>query len=271
MDCGELRDRLRAGSVPTGPGLRAHLERCEHCAELLRDEGELGRALGRSELAGELDETSLWRDMDRALARESGLRAWLRSRSTRFRIGIAVAATIAITMVGAAGLREDWRTFPVALKVFWALLLATAISTSLPLAIVSLGRGSPGATRVIGLAVIGVAVPFGLAFVPGSSGAQSALGNIYTEFVARVGACLAYGLSLSVPVAALLWALDREDHPPLNRLVLMATTAGLAGNVALFLHCSIRHPEHIVAGHAALGVVLALMGALLLRLRGAHG
>jgi hypothetical protein len=271
VDCGELRDMLRTGSVPTGPELSAHLEKCEHCAELLRDEGELGRALGRSEPVSDLDEASLWSDVNRAVTQESGLRAWLRSRSTTLRITIGIAAVVAITTVGASGLRADWATFPASLKVLWALLLTMAILASLPLAVVSLARGGASMARVVGLAIVGLAVPAALAFVPGASGTHSALGSFDSAFGAHVSGCLVYGLSLSVPFAVLLWALDREDYPPPYRLVMMATTAGLAGNVALFLHCSIRHPEHIVVGHAALGIVLALMSALLVRLRGAHG
>jgi len=267
MDCGELRDMLRAGSLPSGPGVAAHLARCEHCTELLRNEGDLGRALGRTEGSGELDEPSLWSDVRQAVERESGLRAWLRSRPTPERLAIAFAAAAIPALLAARGPRTDWATYPVLLKLAWGVLPVIVLSAALPRIVFSLDRETPGAWRRVALAALGIALPFGLALYPTDIAHAVPAGSAGSDFGLRAVTCFGFGMALAAPFFVLLWALDRADRIPASRVVLAGTSAGLVGNLALFLHCPIRHPEHLVAGHAMLGLALILAGVLLLRPR----
>src|SRR5262245_58503676 len=89
MDCTEIRDALLAGSLPAGPGVDAHLRDCAACSELLENGGALGRALSRSE-APAVSGEELFASLERAVRAESGPRAWLRSRPTPLRAGVAL-------------------------------------------------------------------------------------------------------------------------------------------------------------------------------------
>src|SRR5262245_35960030 len=99
MDCAEIRDALLAGSVPSGPEVEAHVRGCSACEELLADEGALGRALSRNETPA-IASDELFASLERRVLAESGPRAWLRSRPTPVRAGVALLAGATVVAIG---------------------------------------------------------------------------------------------------------------------------------------------------------------------------
>src|SRR5665213_1399730 len=78
------------GEVPSGAAVKRHLRVCGHCAELFDNSGELGLRLASvgSEAAGST--SSQLAENESLLAQERGLRAFLRSRSTRVRWALSL-------------------------------------------------------------------------------------------------------------------------------------------------------------------------------------
>jgi len=90
-------------------------------------------------------------------------------------------------------------------------------------------------------------VPILAAFAPATemsrqAGAGGALG------------CFGYGALLTLPIAALLWAFDRDQRPSLRTVCLSAAGLGLCANLLLELHCGNGNAAHVLLGHASLGV-----------------
>jgi hypothetical protein len=85
-----------------------------------------------------------------------------------------------------------------------------------------------------------------------------------SDFAARAFACFAYGGAIAAPWLGLLWALERGARLTQRRAMLAFAAAGLLANAALLFHCPITHVAHRVWGHASIGIVLAVLGALLI-------
>jgi hypothetical protein len=67
--------------------------------------------------------------------------------------------------------------------------------------------------------------------------------------------CLRFGLCVALPVFGASHLLARETP---YATWMAAAAAGLAGNLALQLHCPITEPVHLLAGHASVGLVMLL-------------
>jgi uncharacterized membrane protein len=79
----------------------------------------------------------------------------------------------------------------------------------------------------------------------------------YTQTQATVG-CFVIGAFTGVLVVLVLRALDRTAHDSRPAGVLAAVTGGVAGNLALELHCPVTAPAHLLLGHATVGFMLVL-------------
>lgn len=78
-------------------------------------------------------------------------------------------------------------------------------------------------------------------------------------FFLHAGACLLFGLAAALPTFVACHVLGRGA--PLTSWI-AAMVSGVVGNFALQLHCPIREHAHLLAGHAALGVVVVAYVAL---------
>ncbi len=257
--CQPAHAALRRGVRPSeDPALAGHLAGCPACATLA----------GGPALVGALDAAApatapvgAWlAEAEAMLARERGPRAWLHSRTTAQRTGLAAAgAGLVPLLVWLAWRRIDAGVYPtgrllldvgvVLLPAAWLLVAAMRPlhRPAWPRAVAWLG---------LGLAVAGVLA--GAWLEPAHHAHPASLAGTGPQLVPRALACLAFGTGLGLP--ALLWlvALARGGERP----SLLAVVAGLAGGVAIFLHCPIVAPEHLVLGHApVMLVVLALMTA----------
>jgi hypothetical protein len=102
-------------------------------------------------------------------------------------------------------------------------------------------------TDYVGLLTFALAVPALAAFAPATELSRQA---------ASSGAfgCFGYGALFTLPIALLLWALDRNDRASLRTICLSAAALGLSANVLLELHCGNGNAAHVLFGHASLGV-----------------
>src|SRR5882724_8291272 len=97
------------GEVPSGPSVDEHRKTCGQCAELCKDSGTLGRRLASlgSQATGS---TSLQlTETESLLERERGLRAFLRSRSTRVRWLLSLSLPALLLARELLRKRAPWR------------------------------------------------------------------------------------------------------------------------------------------------------------------
>ena len=121
----------------------------------------------------------------------------------------------------------------------------------------------PGVSRRIGVlaragaAAIGFAVPLAMALLaPAHTVHAASLEGQGADFWPRALACLGFGLAIAVPVLVTAWLLERFPGARPMLWVLASGLGGLAGNLALHVHCPITSMAHLLAGHASVGVVL---------------
>lgn len=257
MDCAEIRDRLRAGELPAGEAAERHLGRCAACRELVENGAAVGRALARepAETVGSV-EPDVWASLERRLAAEKGVRAWLRSRATSGRVLVAGAGATAIMLVawlvgGGVRLAEA--------SALWLGIFFAAAGVGLAVVLAPLGRPRLGRAPSTALAIAGLGLPllYALSSVALAGPAPDPGGP---GFAARAFGCFAFGAMLSIPFLLVLWLLDRQDFGLSRLLVRAGAVSGLVANGALVLHCPDTSPLHLVAGHAAVGLVLVLLG-----------
>lgn len=259
MDCAEIRDSFRQGALQPNAALQAHLAECQHCRELFEQDAEVGRSLG-SEAALPLPfPEPLFGPIEARLARETGLRAWLRSRPTRLRFTLVlVTVLLAVALGGALRLRSDFGAYPrerlVLLLGVYLLGILAAVGKELSRA---LRRGS--LVDHFGLLLVALGLPFLVALAPATEASRS---------LGPEGAlnCFSYGALLTLPAAALLWAFDRDDQLSVRTVCLSAAALGISANLVLELHCPNGNLRHVLLGHASLGLGWLLAWALTRRL-----
>jgi hypothetical protein len=117
---------------------------------------------------------------------------------------------------------------------------------------VSVRRGSLGDFGWLVTAAL--ALPFLVAFAPPTELSRS---------FGPGGAlnCFSYGALLTLPIAALLWAFDRDDRLSLRTVCLSAAALGLSANLILELHCPSGNFVHVLLGHASLGIAWLVLWA----------
>lgn len=261
MDCREVRDALLRGEIPEGPEVQAHLGGCPACNALLADQAALGQRLGQGEpLEPAFALTSLLAEVEQSLGRERGVRAWLRSLSTPWRIACALGSVgVVAAFVLVYRPRPDLSAYPIdrmALTVaFYALLIGGAFALELrPLQ----RRALPRWVRPV-LAGIALLVPVAFAFAPS---AEVVAVHVPGSFMHLALGCFMFGLALTVPVLVLLFSLDRRAHRSFGVVVLAAAAGGLVANLGLALHCPITNVAHVLVGHATIGLILIMVYVL---------
>ena len=252
MDCATIRDAFVKGITLPPDAVQEHLKVCPHCRELFEHDAELGRSLASQASLALPFPDEFFEQLEARVARETGPRAWLRSRPTSLRgMFVVLSVLLVILFGGIAKQRPDFVDYPtlrVALVLgSYFVVIVLAASKELTLAP---RRG--GFAEHPALVFGGLALPFLIAFMPATeasrhAGPEGALG------------CFGYGALLTLPVALLLWAFDRDDRPSLRTVGLSAVALGLSANLALELHCPSGNALHLLLGHASIGV--AWLGA----------
>jgi len=247
MDCPQIRDSFVNGAPLPLERVQEHLAACPHCRELFAREGELGRSLGAHESSGLPLADGLFEQIEQRLARETGPRAWLRSRPTSQRFMLVLLPLV--LLLSAGGLlqrRADFAHYPLSRVALLLCIYFIAI-------VLAFGKELSEAPRrdafgdYLGLLAFALAVPVLAAFAPATE---------LSRFADSGGAanCFRYGALLTLPIAALLWAIDRDERPSMRTVCLSAAALGLSANLLLELHCENGNTVHVLLGHASLGV-----------------
>lgn len=254
VTCRDLHRALREGRPPSDAE-RAHAATCAACAELISGDDPLVRALVAAHAPD--------RSTDGAEAAARAERVWLRvqaergwrDRPRRWSTPGRMAA-VAATALGAFALVVAWvprsdlwegdAGLVSVLAVFGA-LLALGVGVRLwPL------HRRPLPHLTVGVAATTLIAPVFLALSPAGAGAGDG-------FWSMALACFVFGSVLGAAVLVALEVVDRRSSVPVVQRVLSAGALGLAGNVALHLHCSITAPAHVLMGHGVLGLAWAVV------------
>ena len=261
MDCAEVRGELLAARVPEGPDAARHLADCPACAELMADRGRLAFALAvLSSAAGPADRADRpdASEMERLLAAERAPLPWLRSWPTPARVATAAAVLVAIAIGTLLAMpRVDLEVYPI-LRLALELGSCGGLALgALALALRPLDRAP--VARWVGNAVLAaaIALPWVLAVLPPAHDLNPvSRSGVGPALVPVAKACFFAGLAAGLPLLVLLFLLDRGGHRAGARALLAAAATGLAGLVALELHCPITMSPHLLLGHAPLVVAL---------------
>jgi len=204
-----------------------------------------------------------------ALGRETGLRAWLSSRSTRTRITTMVLAIVATSLaVLRFSAREDLADSSGRVTVA-AIIYGCAVIGALSVAMRPLHRPgwSVGVARLVIAAGLGGAV--GLALLPLAQGIPMSSPDL--PFADGAATCFVWGKVLALPLLALGWLMQRGGTNVSGRLLLIGGAAGLAANLYLEVHCPVHDPDHLVMGHVTIIFATLLVGFLLSLIGRARG
>jgi hypothetical protein len=256
VDCAEVRDAFRAGLLPVDSSVVAHVRQCPRCTELFADDARLGRALG-SEQPLTRAAPALWSQIEDRLRGETGVRAWLRSRSTLLRVALAAAVGALVVLIAHGGkhvgLMQRGGHEPIAWITAFALLGVTHIALSLR----PLGRA--GISGIGRAALLLGAFSLPLLYALTAPADTSAL----VPFLGEAVACFTLGIGLALPFVGALRAIDRRDRLTPWGIVLIACAGGLLANLGLALRCPVHEQGHLLLGHApvALGIGLGLVAA----------
>ncbi len=193
----------------------------------------------------------LWGDIERRVAGERGVRAWLRSRPTLLRVAL-VCGALAIT----AAAHVLWARRSDGLLLSGRLLLAAgsvavAIVLCARVALTPLTRPVPRASALASAALL--LLPVLAAFLPElrfGAGAHDPAAS----WTASAG-CFAYGGLVVLGMGAALWGVDRGGAGSGVRLIPAVVCAGLAAHLVLQIHCANDNSTHLLLGHASVGVV----------------
>jgi hypothetical protein len=146
----------------------------------------------------------------------------------------------------------------VLLLTLWALVLAALVFFKL--ASLSKSTGLRSDWPLLMLAAIAVAFPPLLA--PTHELLPASLAGTGADFWSQAMRCFTAGSLLGLGSLAMVVTLDRS---PGRKITLAAGVVGIAGMLALHLHCPIVHASHLWLGHAAiLYAALAVAGLVLL-------
>lgn len=256
MDCSDIRDALLSGSIPAGADVDAHVRDCAACAALLEHQNSLGRAFPTGS-ASSSDNDERWRSLEKALEGERGPRAWLRSRSTPFRLVAAALTLVSLVLLGGRSPEAG----PLYAANAWVMAFGFSSVAALGFIVTRFDHPERARSARLALAAITLLLPVARAF---SSPPDAALPHAHAAAgLAETSiACFSYGLLLAAPFLFVIWLLDRSDRSVLETLAAVGTTAGLVANAALARHCPIANPAHLLLGHAAIGAALAGLGAI---------
>jgi hypothetical protein len=262
VDCVEIRRELLTGSVPFGPSLDEHLRGCAECADLLSNGASLGRRLAAA--AADPWQPAILSPfaIESLLASERGVRAFLRSRSTRLRWALSLLLPALLLVHELLRKQLQWRelgsTRALACLPLVGLLVLVAYSALRLLP----NAGRAHTVRSL-LAAIAWCAPCALYVLPE---AQLTAQDLNRSFALPSLACFVYGSALAAPSLALLWAFDRAPRMPSHVWVLGVGMVALVANSILLLHCPITQRAHLLAGHFSIGLVwLAVVSVLTVR------
>jgi hypothetical protein len=250
------------GGVPCGPRVVEHLSGCEQCRELFGNRAQLGRGLARVAPCRRDRISEQLLATEALIAGERGVRAFLRSRSTRLRLGSSLSLPALLLLRELAGK-------PIALHEFNSLRILAGVLLLGLLGIVvhSALRPLPGQPRAARLctvlALTAWCLPCALLLLPQAPSSPDALSR--SDFALRSLTCFGYGSALAAPSFALLWAFERGERLPRYVWALGTGLVAVLSSLILLLHCPSTQRVHLIAGHFSIGPACFLLVAIVSR------
>ena len=255
MSCEEVQERLLEGAGAIDEGaIAAHLSGCVTCRAVAE-----ARAVAAQ--GGGDDFASLFAAVEADQRRERGPLAWLRSRPTWLRRSMILGMATAISVFMLVAMRRpDLGSYPVGRLLLELGLLVGALALAVGVAVrprldVPSGRL---AAALVGLTIL---VPVLLAVLPQvHTDHPASLLGVGSDFLRRAVGCLVWGLMMGAPTAIIAFLARRDGGGEPRRDLLLAGAAGLAGVIALDVHCPITDGNHLLLGHAT--VVVAVVAVI---------
>lgn len=194
----------------------------------------------------------LWALVERRVADERGVRAWLQSRPTGLRVALVCGVLAALAVLHWLwARRSDWslHSGERLLLVVGSAAVAIVFCLRLVLAPLTLPVRASLALASMTLLVVPVlsALVPELRFGAGDTHAAAAA-------LGPAAGCFVYGGVLVLGVGAALWCVDRGGPAVPARLVPAVVCAGLAAHLILQIHCANDNPTHLLLGHASIGI-----------------
>lgn len=250
VNCVDVREaRLRG--APLSAEASEHASVCPVCsADAPRDD-----------LSADAGLEALFHGIEAKLKRERGISAWLRSRATPTRLLIAAGWVVALTVLSGLGIPRT-RFAPIPAERVVLVLSALAVLAALLLRLGLRPAQVPAVNdrSVFAILAVGLLFPVLAAFLPAGPHPFDHYPQ-YTQTQATVG-CFVIGATTGALVVFLLRALDRAAHGTRMAGLVAAVAGGVAGNLALELHCPVTAPAHLLLGHATVGLTLVLLYGL---------
>lgn len=225
---------------------------------------ERARAEDSARASSELD--AMWRRLEpETVSAKPTLRRRLSEMPTPRRVGLVVGATLAVAtimLLALGGARGDLISGGLVLRYALA-MVGLAVLAGAVFAVALRGAHEPRlGPRAWIVVALGVLVPLVLSLVP--SVWQPAAGT--TEPV--IYGCPLIGGVLGIFAAVLAYFFQRSTTPTAVRVVASAAGGGVIAFAMLQLHCPADDVEHLVLGHASVGIILVVLAGIGLAIRG---
>ena len=193
------------------------------------------------------------------IASERGVRAFLRSRSTRVRWASLLALPALLLVRELARKRVPLLELGVTrVLIGLGLLVALAMVTHDALRPLPIGRQAAQLRSVF--AAVAWALPCALWLAPESSVGSEGFSS--DGFVLRSLTCFGYGSTRAAPAFVLLWAMDRGVYVTYRVWALAVGLVALVSSLILLLHCPSTNRAHLLAGHFSIGLVWFVSASL---------
>ncbi|MEM9462374.1 MAG: hypothetical protein AAGF11_49960 [Myxococcota bacterium] len=260
IECQDVQAALRRGEMPEPDALTEHVEDCPVCEALVAAQEPLAGALRAPDEPFAFDE--LLAEVDAAIERDQGARAWLHSQPTPWRMLLAVlgAAIVPVAIMLTWG-RVDLGVYPTNRWVVDLFVLIAPLALALVVVLRPVHR--PAWPRwvepvAVGLGVLAVLV--GPMLVVAHQDHPASLGGTGPDLWRAAAVCLGLGTAMGLPLVPWLTALRRQGEGWSQPTLLAAVGAGITGVLAIFMHCPIVAPEHLLLGHATVLVPFVVLG-----------
>lgn len=204
--------------------------------------------------SAEFDALAEFRALEADLERGSSSPfAKLRELATPVRIVLAsLASFAAASLVGVTACRADLASVSVARLVAESVLFAVTLVATIALAMRPAHRPELDRPRLAVALGLGLAVAFLVAFFPPPAADVGGFGPIPPPDWTAGLPCLTIGMLVGIPSYLVARALDRGTS---RTAYFAASAAGIAGNLALTMHCPLGDVGHRLSSHASLGVL----------------
>ncbi|MFI5307396.1 MAG: hypothetical protein ACHQ53_08600 [Polyangiales bacterium] len=240
MQCEDVQRGLSRGELPAG--VDEHIVGCEGCA------ARVVRYLEAQQAAVLPDAAGLRASLEAQLALETGPIAFLRSRTSGVRLGLAFGASALLVLaIALRDARPDLGRLSSG-TLLSILGLSLAFLAVLPEALRPLHAPAREGLRR-SLVLMAFALPVLAAVLCAT--AASAQGSIGPR------GCLGFGAAIALLVVVVLRILDRGGSRSPSAALLRMAGAGMVANVALSLHCADERLSHLLTWHVPVALTLA--------------